>query len=150
MDLKAFSALSAYDMSVITALVAQDMRGVDFVHALHTAEVALMPTSRSSRAILRSIWSRRLVVAASCLSMASGERNGALATWATIFFSRAFSSSRHVRRCISSGKRPPYCFFQLKYFAWLIPAFRQIFATGLPCFRMNAFRASVPLPAGKT
>ena len=35
--------------------------------------------------------------------------------------------------------------FQLKYVAWLIPAFRQISATGipsLPCFRMNAFCAS--------
>ena len=33
-DLKAFSALGAYGMSVITALVAQNTRGVDFVHAV--------------------------------------------------------------------------------------------------------------------
>jgi hypothetical protein len=35
--------------------------------------------------------------------------------------------------------------FQLKYVAGLIPAFRQISATGMPsdaCFRMNAFWAS--------
>ena len=33
-DLKAFSALGAYGMSVVTALVAQNTRGVDFIHAV--------------------------------------------------------------------------------------------------------------------
>src|SRR4051812_42111818 len=40
---------------------------------------------------------------------------------------------------------PSYRFFQLKYVAGLIPAFRQMSATGipsLPCFKMNAFCAS--------
>jgi hypothetical protein len=40
---------------------------------------------------------------------------------------------------------PSYFFFQLKYVAWLIPAFRQMSATGTPsapCRRMNAFCAS--------
>lgn len=39
---------------------------------------------------------------------------------------------------------PAYFFFQLKYVAWLIPAFRQISATDTPSspyFRMNAFWA---------
>ena len=39
-DLKAFSALGAYGMSVITALVAQNTRGVDFVHAVPADFVA--------------------------------------------------------------------------------------------------------------
>ena len=36
---------------------------------------------------------------------------------ATIFFSRVFSSSRAFSRRISSGSRPPYFFFQLRYVA---------------------------------
>ena len=39
-DLKAFSALGAYGMSVVTALVAQNTRGVDFVHAVPVDFVA--------------------------------------------------------------------------------------------------------------
>ena len=39
-DLKAFSALGAYGMSVVTALVAQNTRGVDFIHAVPTDFVA--------------------------------------------------------------------------------------------------------------
>ena len=39
-DLKAFSALGAYGMSVITALVAQNTRGVDFVHTVPADFVA--------------------------------------------------------------------------------------------------------------
>lgn len=69
---------------------------------------------------------------------------------ATIFFSRVFSSSSAFSRRISSGSKPPYFFFQLKYVAWLIPAFRQISATRVPCspcFRMNAFCASVNFDA---
>lgn len=39
-DLKAFSALGAYGMSVVTALVAQNTRGVDFIHAVPVDFVA--------------------------------------------------------------------------------------------------------------
>jgi hypothetical protein len=41
-------------------------------------------------------------------------------------------------------------FFQLKYVAWLIPAFRQISATGVPsspCLRTNAIWLSVNFDA---
>ena len=44
-----------------------------------------------------------------------------------------------------AGNSPSYFFSQLKQVAWLIPARRQISATGIssaPCFRMNAFCAS--------
>ena len=41
---------------------------------------------------------------------------------ATSFFSLPFSSSNCFSRRISSGNRPSYFFFQLKYVAWLIPA----------------------------
>lgn len=64
---------------------------------------------------------------------------------ATSFFSLAFSSSSCFSRRISVGSRPSYFFFQLKYVASLIPALRQISATGTPsapCFKMNAFCAS--------
>jgi hypothetical protein len=67
---------------------------------------------------------------------------------ATIFFSRAFSSSSCFSRFISVGNRPAYVFFQLKSVAWLITAFRQISATGVPsspCLMMNAFCASEPM-----
>jgi len=40
---------------------------------------------------------------------------------------------------------PAYFFIQLKWVAWLIPAFRQISATDTPsslCFKMNAFCVS--------
>ena len=69
---------------------------------------------------------------------------------ATIFFSRVFSASNASSRGISSGRSPPYFFFQLKYVAWLIPAFRQTSAIGIPaspCFSTNAFCASVNLDA---
>jgi len=39
-DLKAFSALGTYGMSVVTALVAQNTRGVDFIHAVPADFVA--------------------------------------------------------------------------------------------------------------
>ncbi|AJA11737.1 hypothetical protein SKP52_24480 (plasmid) [Sphingopyxis fribergensis] len=45
---------------------------------------------------------------------------------------------------------PSYFFFQLKQVAWLIPALRQMSATGTPsapCFRMNAFYAFENLDA---
>jgi hypothetical protein len=74
-------------------------------------------------------------------------RPGASPSRATIFLSLEFSSSRAFNRRISSGSRPPYFLRQLKYVAWLIPAFRQISATGTPSsprFKMNAFRASEP------
>ncbi len=51
---------------------------------------------------------------------------------ATIFLSRLFSSSSCFSRRISSGSRPAYFLFQLKYVAWLIPSLRQISATGTP------------------
>lgn len=51
---------------------------------------------------------------------------------ATIRFNRLFSSSNWRSRFTSLGSEPPYFFFQLKYVAWLIPAFRQISATGVP------------------
>lgn len=69
---------------------------------------------------------------------------------ATVFFRRVFSSSSAFNRRISSGSRPPYFFFQLKQVACLIPALRQITATGMPCspcFRMKAFCASVNFDA---
>ena len=69
---------------------------------------------------------------------------------ATSFFSLAFSSSSGFSRRISVGSRPAYFLFRLKKVAELIPAFRQISATGRPssaCFRMNAFCASVNLLA---
>jgi type I restriction enzyme R subunit len=47
----------------------------------------------------------------------------------------------------SVGSKPSYFFFQLKYVAWLIPARRQISATGIPsapCFKTSAFWASDP------
>ena len=65
---------------------------------------------------------------------------------ATIFVSRAFSCSSSCSRLISDGSTPAYYFLQLKYVAWLIPAFRQISETGIPsspCLMMNAFCASV-------
>ena len=65
---------------------------------------------------------------------------------ATIRFSRLFSSSSWRSRFTSLGSKPPNFFFQLKYVAWLIPAFRQISATGVPsspCFRTNAIWLSV-------
>lgn len=61
-------------------------------------------------------------------------------------FSRLFSSSSSRSRFISDGMSPDYFFFQLKYVAWLMPAFRQISDTGTPpsrCFTANAFCASV-------
>src|SRR6478752_8758626 len=64
---------------------------------------------------------------------------------ATIRFSVAFSSSSWRSRFISEGSRPAYFFFQLKYVAWLIPAFRQTSATAKPssaCFKTNAICAS--------
>lgn len=64
---------------------------------------------------------------------------------ATSFRSRPFSSSSCFSRRIFVGSSPSYFFFQLKLVAWLIPARRQISATGAqsaPCFRMNAFCAS--------
>src|SRR5437016_8440234 len=69
---------------------------------------------------------------------------------ATSFFSLPFSSSNCFSRRISSGNNPSYLFFQLKYVAWLIPALRQISATGCPsapCFKINVFCASVNLDA---
>lgn len=63
----------------------------------------------------------------------------------TIFLSRLFSSSSCRSNFISEGIRPAYFFRQLKYVAWLIPASRQISATGTPSsprFTMNAFCAS--------
>src|SRR5690606_25055602 len=69
---------------------------------------------------------------------------------ATIFFSRPFSSSSSRKRRISDGKSPAYFFFQLKYVAWLIPALRQISATGVPsspCLTTNALCASVNFDA---
>jgi hypothetical protein len=48
------------------------------------------------------------------------------------------------------GSRPSYFFFQLKYVAWPIRALRQTSATGIPsepCFKMNAFCASVNFDA---
>jgi hypothetical protein len=80
----------------------------------------------------------------SCSISLSSERS------ATIFFSRAFSASSSRIRRISDGSNPAYFFFQLKKVAWLIPAFRQISATGVPssvCLMMNAFCASVNLDA---
>ena len=47
-------------------------------------------------------------------------------------------------------QKTPIFFFQLKYVAWLIPALRQIYATGVPCslcFRTKAFCASVNFDA---
>lgn len=69
---------------------------------------------------------------------------------ATTLRNLLFSSSSYFSRRISVGSSPSYLRFQLKYVAWLIPAFRQISATGipsLPCFRMNAFCASENLDA---
>lgn len=69
---------------------------------------------------------------------------------ATIFFKRLFSSSSSRNRRISDGIIPAYFFFQLKYVAWLIPAWRQISATAVPCspcLIMNAFCASENLDA---
>ncbi len=51
---------------------------------------------------------------------------------------------------VGGTSNPSYFFFQLKYVAWLIPAFRQMSATGIPsdpCFRMNAFWTSENLLA---
>src|SRR5579863_678810 len=69
---------------------------------------------------------------------------------ATTFRSLPFSSSSCLSRRISVGSNPSYRFFQLKYVAWLIPALRQISATGIPsapCLSMNAFWASENLEA---
>ena len=69
---------------------------------------------------------------------------------ATIFFSRLFSSYSSRSFFMSVGNIPAYFFFQLTYVAWLIPAFRQISATGVPSslyLMMNAFCASVNLDA---
>ena len=51
---------------------------------------------------------------------------------------------------MSVGYMPAHFFFQLKYVAWRIPAFRQISDTVVPyssCLTMNAFRASVNFDA---
>src|ERR1041385_4664247 len=64
---------------------------------------------------------------------------------ATTLRSFELSSSSCFSRRISVGRRPSYFFFQLKYVAWLMPALRQMSATGMPsapCFKMNAFWAS--------
>jgi len=37
-----------------------------------------------------------------------------------------------IRRFISLGIIPAYFFFQLRFVAWLIPAFRQTSTTGIP------------------
>jgi hypothetical protein len=69
---------------------------------------------------------------------------------ATIFLSFEFSPRAAPAAASPAGRRPSYLFFQLKYVAWLMPAFRQISATGTPsapCFRMNAFCASVNFDA---
>src|SRR3546814_2767785 len=69
---------------------------------------------------------------------------------ATSLRSFAFSSSNCFSRRISGGSMPSYFFFQLKQVAWLIPALRQMSATGTPsapCFRMNAFYAFENLDA---
>ena len=50
----------------------------------------------------------------------------------TTFRSLLFSSSSCFNRRISVGNSPSYFFFQLKQVAWLIPALRQISATGMP------------------
>jgi hypothetical protein len=69
---------------------------------------------------------------------------------ATIFFSRVFAPYSCFSRVISVGSSPAYFFFQLKQVAWLIPALRQISATGVPlspCLMMNGFCASENLLA---
>ena len=69
---------------------------------------------------------------------------------ATIFFSRLFSSFSSRSFFMSVGNIPAYFLFQLNYVAWLIPAFRQISATGVPsspCMMMNDVCASINLGA---
>ena len=61
-------------------------------------------------------------------------------------------SARASSHCIWSGSSSPYRSFQLKGGDWLIPALRQISATGVHCspsFRMNAFCASATFDAFK-
>jgi hypothetical protein len=50
---------------------------------------------------------------------------------ATIRRSLLFSSSSCFSRRILVDNNPSYFVFQLKYFAWLIPAFWQISANGM-------------------
>lgn len=64
---------------------------------------------------------------------------------ATNVLRRSISSSSCLSRRISSGSRPANVFFQLKSVARLMPAFRQVSATGKtspPRLKIYAFYAS--------